>query len=698
MKAASRVPLGNERTDPPRGQTLGIGSTQLAASDHRRADSGRLPYWPALDGLRGLAVAAVLLFHGGFSWATGGYLGVSAFFTLSGFLITTLLLAEWRETGRISLRGFWSRRLRRLMPPALIGLAGAVVFGALVADNDQLHELRGDVVAALGYVANWRFIFSNQSYADLFAAPSPVLHFWSLAIEEQFYLCFPVIAVCTLSSRRRGGLGAFSIALVVAAACSFVAGLALVRSGASADRLYYGTDTRAFELMVGALLAVSVARFGLPQHRLIRRVTQAVGAFALVVILGMWASIAQSDRWLHRGGLLVHALLVAAVVLTAVQAHGPVRAVLRQEPFRRLGLISYGVYVYHWPVFLWLTEDRTAFSRVPLFALRVAVTLAISTLSYSLLERPIREGRRVNRWRPWVVVPAVAGTMCVALAAVTANPPPPAIAYGAVGDDRSLRRPPPAPGGSGGSAKPARIMVVGDSVGLSVGLGLERWGARTGAAVVDIAVVRWCSLSRGGVVHLFGTLPVDQRECGDWSRREIERFRPEVVVVLSTLWEIAPRSRPEWDGVRRIGEPDYDRWLAAEYGAATSFFLSQGARVVWLTSPCMRSNDAERVGSIERLNQIISTLPGEVSPGKLRIIDLFSRVCPAGRFVQRLGDIDARPDGVHFSDAGGDWLATWLGPELVDAALDAGRPVQTVPGAESAARATAFAPSSAARD
>src|SRR5947207_3073980 len=136
----------------------------------------------ALDGLRGLAVAAVLLFHSQLSFARGGYLGVSAFFTLSGFLITSLLLTQVREQHGVALRSFWARRARRLLPAAVLTLAGVLVFGATVAQPDQLRSLRGDVLATLGYVANWRFYFSGQSYANLFSAPSPVLHFWSLAI------------------------------------------------------------------------------------------------------------------------------------------------------------------------------------------------------------------------------------------------------------------------------------------------------------------------------------------------------------------------------------------------------------------------------------------------------------------------------------------------------------------------------------
>jgi peptidoglycan/LPS O-acetylase OafA/YrhL len=668
--------------------------------DSEAGGGDRLPYWPALDGLRGVAVAAVLLFHGGFVWAEGGYLGVSAFFTLSGFLITSLLLTEWRNTGRISLRHFWARRLRRLMPAALLALAGIVVFGAFVADADQLRDLRADVVSALGYAANWRFIFSGQTYADLFAAPSPVQHFWSLAIEEQFYLCFPVMVLVALRVGARRGL---SVMLLAAALISIGVGRWLLEAGASADRLYYGTDTRAFELLVGALLAVVVARVAHPQRRWESIAVQTSGALALVAMLTLWATIAQSDRWLHQGYLVIHAGLAAAVIAAAVQPSGPVRALLGRESVRRLGVISYGVYVYHWPVFLWLDTERTGLSRPSLFAVRVIVTVGLAVCSYHLIERPIRSGRRLTGFRPWAVAPAVAVSVCVALVVVTSNPPPPAIVYSAVFDDAAQRAAPSqllaasqpvtsevapatpvaAPPSTAAAAPPStvapapvRIVVLGDSVGQTVGRGIERWAARTGAAVVRNAAIGLCAIGRGGQIHLFDTGPLNQKGCVDYPARwGVEHFEPDLVVVLSTLWEVAPRRQPDWDDVRQFDEPEYQRWLKDEYVAAVHYLVSSGARVVWLTAPCAEtplsrakfwSNEGGETAAVVSLNRIISSLPEVAPPGQLRVADLFTRVCPDGEFTPQLGDVeDARPDGLHFSDAGADVVTEWLCPWLV---------------------------------
>src|SRR5262245_51483447 len=258
---------------------------------------------PALDGLRALAVAAVLLFHSQFSWARGGFLGVSAFFTLSGFLITSLLLHDRLGSTRGHLRSFWARRARRLLPAAIVTLFGVTMFAATVATTDQLRVLRGDVFAALGYVANWRFYLSGQSYGELFRAPSPVLHFWSLAIEEQFYVVFPLVVAGTLwlvrrrsELRRRQVLGAL---LIVGIAASVIASRVLYAHDGS-TRAYYGTDTRAAELLVGALLAVIVAGRITPGRAVSRRprvAANVAGVAALGLMPWRWATVPQSPDW-----------------------------------------------------------------------------------------------------------------------------------------------------------------------------------------------------------------------------------------------------------------------------------------------------------------------------------------------------------------------------------------------------------------
>jgi hypothetical protein len=285
------------------------------------------------------------------------------------------------------------------------------------------------------------------------------------------------------------------------------------------------------------------------------------------------------------------------------------------------------------------------------------------------------------------VAPATALGVAVALIGVTANPPAPAIVYSAVYEHSSPppRLPPPAlPQAAVAPAEaattphsPVRIMIVGDSVGQTVGRGIERWAARTGAAVVRNAAIGWCAIGRGGVIELFDTGTIDQRGCVDFPQRwDIQNFKPDLTVVLSTLWELAPRRQPQWAGYRHFGDPVFDRWLESEYRAAADYLMSLGGRVIWLTAPCAEltasrarfwPNKTAELAAVERLNTMIDALPTEVTPTRLKVVDLFAHVCPGGQFTSRLDDVaNARPDGLHFSDAGADRVAEWLGPSLTD--------------------------------
>src|SRR3954468_11579202 len=307
---------------PPRQPAAPAPATEPAPS----RGSSAIPHFPGLEGLRGLAVVAVVAYHARYPWAKGGFLGVSTFFTLSGFLITSLLLNERGATGTIDLRSFWRRRFRRLMPAALAALALVVAFGVTAADAVQRRNLAGDVLASLGYVANWRFLLSQQAYADIFGEASPVAHFWSLAIEEQFYLVMPLLA-WVLLARLRVGRGVFAAVMAALAAASV--GLALF-AGLSGDGVYFNTGTRAVELLLGALLAVVVfdRRITVPLGRKgpVRTAAAATGVLALAAAVALWTVARQSGEgsaWLYHGGLPAYAGLSALVIVAAILPVGP---------------------------------------------------------------------------------------------------------------------------------------------------------------------------------------------------------------------------------------------------------------------------------------------------------------------------------------------------------------------------------------
>jgi peptidoglycan/LPS O-acetylase OafA/YrhL len=339
----------------------------------------RLAYEPGIDGIRALAVVGVLLFHADLTWAKGGFLGVSVFFTLSGYLITSLLLAEWSQTETISLKNFYGRRLRRLAPASLVTIAVVLLAARWLTEPVQRALLPGDALSAVTYVANWRFIFSGQSYAELFAAPSPLQHFWSLAIEEQFYIVYPLLmlgatrVMRTIERLIQVMLGFLAISIVIALLIDNV------------DRVYYGTDTRAAELLVGAILAALVAR-----RRLCDEYTATtVGGLGLVAFVVLVATTPQSATWLYRGGF-VGVSLVSCALIIGVTGSPIWRDAIGTPVLVAIGKVSYGLYLIHWPVFLWLNEDRVGTGGLPLFMLRIAVTAGLTVASYCIVEQPIR--------------------------------------------------------------------------------------------------------------------------------------------------------------------------------------------------------------------------------------------------------------------------------------------------------------------
>jgi peptidoglycan/LPS O-acetylase OafA/YrhL/lysophospholipase L1-like esterase len=369
---------------------------------------------PGLDGLRAVAVLAVIAYHLGFGWAPGGLLGVAVFFTLSGYLITDLLLGRW-AAGRLRLGEFWLRRARRLLPALFVMLVGVVVWVTL-ADPSRLSAMRGDVISAALYVNNWWLISQHVSYFARFAAPSPLGHLWSLAVEEQFYLIWPwllLIGLHLVRERRRPVRVRPRLAGVtlVLAAISATAMAVLYHPGFDSSRIYDGTDTRAFGLLFGAALAMVWPSQLLTANvtARARQILDGVGVVGLVVIgLLIWRTNDYSP-FLYQGGLVL--LSVATVMVIAALVHPAARLgrVLGWRPLRWIGVRSYGIYLWQTPIIA-LTTPALQTGRVDLFrgSLQVAASFGIAALSWRFVEEPVRHGAlgrlwarlRSVRWRP----------------------------------------------------------------------------------------------------------------------------------------------------------------------------------------------------------------------------------------------------------------------------------------------------------
>jgi peptidoglycan/LPS O-acetylase OafA/YrhL len=416
---------------------------------------GDQKYLPGLDGLRALAVAVVVAYHLNFGWAQGGLLGVGVFFTLSGYLITDILLGQWDRAGRLRLGDFWLRRARRLLPALFLMLLVVTVW-VNTLDRGELPGFRGDVIASALYASNWWYIGQHASYYARFAPPAPLDHLWSLAVEEQFYLVWPwlVLFGLWLLARRRGrgaagtpapagvpaGAPAGSSGHLSARARCWMAAGAIMVAGASAvemavlyqpgfdpTRVYEGTDTRAFGLMFGAALAMLwPTRRRAPLPAAARWPLDAAGVAGLAVIgLLVWRTN-QYSPFMFRGGLVVLSLATVLVVAAVATPGSLLGRVLGCGPLRWLGVRSYGIYLWHYPLIVLTVPTLTSGGiSVPRAVLTAAACVAVAAVSWRYVEEPVRRGFKRSKQpqrqplpagRRRLVTPLAVGSLCLVAA------------------------------------------------------------------------------------------------------------------------------------------------------------------------------------------------------------------------------------------------------------------------------------------
>jgi peptidoglycan/LPS O-acetylase OafA/YrhL len=641
---------------------------------------------PALDGLRALAVAAVLLYHAGVPWAAGGFLGVDVFFALSGYLITSLLLLECGAAGRIDLPAFWARRVRRLLPALVVLLAGVAVYAALFAGATQLSSLRGDGIAALLYSSNWRLLFSHQSYFAQLGPISPLRHTWSLAIEEQWYLLWPLVvaAMLWITNGRRWLLATVTAAGAIASAITMAA---LYASNTDPSRAYYGTDARAQGLLLGGLLALFLPHLGRVGAGA-RRALRGIGGASLLILLMLVGLANEADGWLYRGGFALAALATTAVVTAVSDNAGILHRLLTLRPLRYIGRISYGLYLWHWPLNLALSPTKTHIDGAPLVLLRLGAALLVAVASYHVIEQPVLQGRiRIPRLR--FTLPVIGGAVTTALVLATiggiAPGPivPSAAAFPAVAAAPSTvpitsatstqqidtaATAPTAP--SAPTAEhPRRVLFVGDSVSMTLAAALYASPAPVPTQVISAAIVG-CGVVRNDRYTL-GSLNRPTPECAHWPQRwkaAVDKTQPNVVVLVFGAWEVFD---PQINGHRAaFGGPEHEAMLREALDEA--FRTLAGHRVLALTVPCYQNfddgifrhggerNDPARVAWINTiLRDEAAKKPGVDVP------DLHSWLCPNEQYQRDMFGVRLRSDdGVHIDRAAGPALWKWLEPYL----------------------------------
>lgn len=360
---------------------------------------------PGLDGLRAVAVLAVIAYHLGIDALPGGLLGVSVFFTLSGYLITDLLLTQF-GAGTFTLRAFWMARFRRLMPALFVMLVVVAAWVTVIGPH-QGAPFRTAAATAAVYVNNWWLVFREVSYFAQFDAPGPLNHLWSLSVEEQFYIVWPVLllgAAGVVHERRAGlvrprlGLGILALAVVSVATM-----VVLYEAGSDPSRVYYGTDTRAAELLIGAALATMW-----PSQKLrstvsdgARATIDAVGAVGLVGIAAMFVFAEEFSPFLYQGGFVVLAVAVAATVASLAHPASRLAPLVGCAPMRWVGTRSYGIYLWHFPIIVLTTPAGAAGPGLVRGVLQVAATFAVSAVSWRFVEDPIRHGALGRLWAQW---------------------------------------------------------------------------------------------------------------------------------------------------------------------------------------------------------------------------------------------------------------------------------------------------------
>ena len=660
-----------------------VAEPETAPTTRRASDPApKFEYQPALDGLRALAVLGVLLYHARVSWAPGGFLGVDAFFVLSGFLITSLLVDEWRKRGRIDFRAFWARRARRLLPALVLVVIAVGAYALFVARPDELGRIRGDTFGSLLYVANWRQLFESSYFAQL-ATPSPLRHTWSLGIEEQWYLVWPLVLVLVLrvTAGRRWAVVGITTALAIGSAVLMAV---LFDPGSDPSRVYYGTDTRAQALLLGAALALLLAR---PRQRSRRRRPRAVsgaaslvalecaGILAVVYLGWLWTHVADTSTWLYTGGFLVEGVAVAVLIVAATRPYSPILGpVLSVAPLRAIGWISYGLYLWHWPVYVYLTPARTGLDGAELLIVRLAVTFALALASYRLVEQPIRH-RTMSRPRTFALASCLGVTAAVAVVAVALS------AGGSVSPAGDLER------AAGRASAPTpvtrphqvavpKVLIAGDSVALTLGYWLDPKQDTRGVQVRTEATLG-CGLT-GGTVHSEGNDIPTSDECAGWPlrwRKTVDEYQPSVAVVLVGAWDVVDH-RINGD-ILPVGTDAWALYMTHQLDTATQVLSAHGARVVLMTSPCFGQPDSGLEGIPERwdaarvhdLNGVLRTY-AKAHPARVSLVDLQSFLCPKGEYTSTVAGVTARdPDGTHLTPEGSKAVWRWLAAQLRDEGL-----------------------------
>ena len=636
--------------------------TTAHAASSAAAARPALGYLPSLDGLRGIAVAAVVAYHLDFGWAQGGYLGVSLFFTLSGYLISRLMMGEVERTGRVAVGAFWRRRIKRLAPASMVTLTSIVALEHLDPSIWSTVGFRSSMFGALFHVANWEALISGTGYFDLLGVASPVRHYWSLAIEEQFYLVFPLVVLLLIGSQRKRIDRLVPLA-IVGIAISTVLTLLL---SSNPERVYLGTDTRMAEILFGVL-------FGALHHRLGDRLGRRAASLALpalaIFILAV-ITLPASSPIISHGGLIVGGGIWAVLIVGVAHA-GPTSRVglagtLAAEPLPYLGRISYALYLTHWPILQVLSQGRLGTGRLATVVIQVGVSVAVASAITFWIERPIRT------WRPKITatVPLAWLTATTVVAGLILLPLPSSEASAEDLGAPLVTVPRGAPvQGAADVDFGDTVAEFGDSVGFTTFFVSDGWLQEN----VGVKVVGHAALGCGTMTDIDLQVAPGQPRlkpppgCLDAAGMAelIAEDTPDVVLYMSLGIDLYDHEIDgEWTS---LADPAFQQRYTEVLSAKLDALESGGATVLIGNVPPTQPIDANgvRVGKdfperVRVLNDIIAREANE------RVGTVVLDYAGAVELAEQT--VDLRPDGVHPNpELGSGWVDAYFGPIIIDA-------------------------------
>ncbi len=632
----------------------------------RPATRGR---YAAIDGYRGLFVILVMLYHFGVTALAGGWVGINHFFVFSGFLITRLLVKEYNRTGRISIRAFYIRRARRIVPPLLVLVAAVLIHTAIFENAVQKKQFGGDAFATLGFFLNWRLIGRHDAYFDLFGHVTPVRHAWTLSVEEQFYVLAPwlILIVCMLVRRRaRRAVVAFALAGASALWTAHIGFHGIT----SLPRLYYATDTRAQAILVGVAmgLLLGVDRRGREPAQLSRSATHVLAWAGFLLSVGAIFVLSPTSSWVYDGGgMLLFALGAALMGFAAIDQRGLlINRLFGWGPLVYLGRISYGLYLYHWPIHLWLPMH--GLPPVLSGAIQLLLSLIVASISFRFLELPIMmgglravlPGRRLRRVVPVAVIGALlAGSLTLWQGTSTAITDVPPLHKG-----QATYHP---------VSSTTRFAVVGGSVASSL---IAGWVPdRYRDERLNDQSLLGCDLIDAPMVHDGKVQPTEagcRRWRADWPGHLRSSGDKSVVVVAAEQFLVAHKTG---HGIVRPGTPGMSRLIDHTLTTIWTRARKAGATDIQVVNlPCRRIDPHQLdpslrffadLGSDDSLvswaNSTIAQWVHHTDGASL--LDLHRQLCADG-YRPSINGVDLYHDTVHFAPRGAAMIWTWMAPEI----------------------------------